>query len=417
LIQLQVPDATVAGEIRRRGLSFAPGKDTSETLRRAGAGRDTLQAIDELRPMLDEARKEIPPILLKIYQLLDQGNPQAARQFLSSEIADDSGKLDSICRPFTYRSHYIEAIVERPGHMFEVRAHALFRPFDEKAQLFTFHPNQGTFLLVQKSDADDDWFGPAKETAIQIVRNFIYAAKAQRVDVLGDLVGSGLDASQFTNNACWREALPRVTEVNDAHAALDSLKGLKIKVTVNMTVSTRVFTGVQAYFWVDRVSDQYKIVAASPMHSPTFILQPAILFNDSPTSCRGLDNAFFGVIEGSELENDTLKRFSLPTSKEKENQEVYHVGGDVTAPVAASRFPEASCTDAGRRTHPRGEVDLRFVVDANGFVKDIEVTKSLEPSLDESAIRALQSLTFRPGTRLGVPVAVQMGVKTEFSCN
>jgi len=93
------------------------------------------------------------------------------------------------------------------------------------------------------------------------------------------------------------------------------------------------------------------------------------------------------------------------------------VGGDVTAPVAASRFPEASCTDAGRRTHPRGEVDLRFVVDANGFVKDIEVTKSLEPSLDESAIRALQSLTFRPGTRLGVPVAVQMGVKTEFSCN
>lgn len=89
----------------------------------------------------------------------------------------------------------------------------------------------------------------------------------------------------------------------------------------------------------------------------------------------------------------------------------------MTAPVAASRLPEASCTDAGRSTHPRGEVNLKFVVDANGFVKDIKVTKSLEPSLDESAIRALQSVTFRPGTRLGVPVAVQMAVNFEFSCN
>jgi TonB family protein len=417
LIQLQVPDAAVAGEIRRRGLNFRPSKETSDLLRRAGAGRETLQTIDELRPMLDEARKEIPPILANISQLLDQGNPQAARQLFSSEIANDAGKLDSICRPFTYKAHYIEAIIERPGQMFEVRVHVLFRPFDEKAQVFLFHPYQGTFLLVHSSDGDEDWFGPAKETAVQIVRNFIYAAKAQRVEVLANLVGSGLDASQFAKNPCWREALPRVSEVNDAHAALDSLKGLKIKVTVNMTVSTRVFTGVQAYFWVDRVNDQYRIVAAAPMHSPTFILQPAILFDDSPSSCRGLDNGFFGIIEGSELENDTLKRFGLPTSNETGHQEVYHVGGDVTAPVAASRIPEASCTEAGRKTHPRGEVNLKFVVDGNGFVKDIEVTKSLEPSLDESAMRALQSVTFRPGTRLGVPVAVHMAVDFTFSCN
>jgi hypothetical protein len=98
LIQVQAPDAAVAAEIRRRGLNFAPSKETSESLRRAGGGPDTLQAIDELRPMLDEAKQAIPAVLTKIYKSLDQGNPQAARLLVSPQIGASADRLDSICR-------------------------------------------------------------------------------------------------------------------------------------------------------------------------------------------------------------------------------------------------------------------------------------------------------------------------------
>ena len=414
LIQVQAPDATIAAEIRRRGLSFAPTKETAEALRRAGAGTETLQAIDELRPMLDEAKQAIPGILTKIYSSLDQGNPQAIRPFVSPQIAGNASTLDGICRPFTYKAHYIEAIIERPGQRFEVRVHALFQPFDERASVLVFRPFQGNFQLTGTNSTMDEWFGPSKEAAIQVARNFIYAAKAQQAGVLAGLVASGLDVSQYTSNACWREALQRIVDVTDAHAELAQRKGLKIRVGVNVTVQTRVFTTAQANFWVDRANDQYRIVAAEPLHDPSFILRPAILFNDCPTSCRGMNEGFFTVLEGSGLEDDTLKRFGLPASLIKPEQ-VYHVGGDVMPPVVIAKLTPA-CTDAARKVRAKGKVDLSAVVDTNGYVREIKVVKSLEPSLDENAIRAARTWTFQPATRHGIPVAVGVTISSDFSC-
>lgn len=412
LIQLQVPDAAIGAEIRRRGLNFAPGKETVEALRRMGAGPETLQAIDELRPMMDEAKKEIPVVLTKLYQSLDQGNPLAVRQFLSAEIANNAHQLDSICRPFTYRAHYIEAVIERPGQMFEVRVRVLFKPFDEKAQVLTFHPNAGTFLLVQTNDAGDDWFGSEKEAAIQIARNFIYAAKGQKADVLAGLVAPGLDVSRYISDPCWRESFQLVVEVTDLHASLDAHMGLKVRVhaTVPVRGVAQMTTQQQADFWFDQVNDQYKIVVANPLHDPAMYYGP-------PDSCRHVGDGFFAPIEAQNLEDATLRRFGLPISSEAEHGQVYRVGGDVMAPVALSKPQDASCTDAARKIRARGKEQLKFVVDVNGYVKDITVTKSLEPSLDESAIRALQKLTFQPATRLGVPVPVTMGFEVEFECN
>lgn len=346
LVSHGVPDSTLSSQIQRRGLAFTPNPALVDSLRAKGAGpqtlaaiqacfpnggpsetgkhgtparngaesggTDTLQATGESSSMLNQAKSLIPAILTRIYQSLDEGNPQGVHQFLADAIANDAQRLDWICHPFTYRAHYIEAIIERPGLMFEVRAHVLVKPLDEKVEVLTFHPNQGRLSLVQISDATDDWIGPEKEAAIQTVRNFIYAAKAQRADVLAALVGSGLDASQYTANACWRQALVRVTEVGSASAGLESLKGLKIKVSASLSIETRVFTGVEAFFWVDRINDQYRIVAAQPMRNPSFILTPAILFNDSPEACRHVGEKFFTPVEGTELENETLERFGLP---------------------------------------------------------------------------------------------------------
>jgi TonB family protein len=415
LIQVQAPDAAIAAEIRRRGLSFAPSKETSAVLRRAGAGSETLQAIDELRPMLDEAKQAIPAILTKIYNSLDQGNPQAIRPFVSPQIAGDMAKLDAVCRPFTYRAHYVEAIIERPGQRFEVRVHAFFQPFEERASVLAFRPVQGSFQLTGIDGPTDDWFGPGKEAAIRLARNFIYAAKAQQASVLAGLVASRLDVSQYTANTCWREALQLVMEVKDAHAELEERKGLKIRVRAYVTVKTSsALDTEQANFWVDRLNDQYKIVVAEPLHNPSFILRPPILFNNAPPVCRGMDEGFFAPLEGSDLEDDTLKRFGLSSSL-TELEQVYHVGGDVMAPVVTSKAMP-SCTDAARKIRAKGKVGLSFVVDAYGYVKDIKVVKTLEPSLDENAVQAARTWTFQPATRHGTPVAVRAAVEDEFSC-
>jgi hypothetical protein len=178
LIQLQAPDATIAAEIRRRGLSFTPDRRTVEALR--GAGPETLQAIDELRPMLDEAKLAIPQTLTKIYQALDQGNPQAIGPFVSPEITSRTQALDAVCRPFTYKAHYVETIIERPGRKFEARVRVLFKPFDEKAQVFTFHPNRSTFVLIQ---VGNDPLTLETEAAKEVVRQFVFAVRAGKWDV------------------------------------------------------------------------------------------------------------------------------------------------------------------------------------------------------------------------------------------
>jgi TonB family protein len=49
-----------------------------------------------------------------------------------------------------------------------------------------------------------------------------------------------------------------------------------------------------------------------------------------------------------------------------------------------------------------------------GQVRDAKVTKSLEPSLDEQAIRAVNNWKFQPGKKDGVPVAVQLMTEVSF---
>jgi len=406
LVQIQAPDATVAAEIRKRGLDFAPTKATGETLRRLGAGPETLQAIDELRPMLDDAKQAIPAVLTKIYQALDQGNPQAIRPFISPQIAGNSRLLDSICRPFTYRAHYIEAILERPGQQFEVRVRALYKPFDEQARVLTFHPYQGTFLLVQTDGATADWFGVQKEAAVDLARNFIYAAKAQQASVLAGLVAPDLDVSQYTQNACWHEAFQGVNEIRDSSADLDARRGLKIKVHVSALVQ-----GAKAFmytaedvsdFWIDRVHDQYKIVAARPLYDHSFS-------RNAPDACRHLDQSFFASVEAPTLEDDTLKRFGLPASTAS-TQSVHHCDADAHPPIPTFK-PEPAYAQG---SHANGAVVLRVLIDENGYVKDVKVVKSLEPRQDDSAVQTVRTWTFSPGTCHGVPVPSQGTIETNF---
>jgi protein TonB len=64
-----------------------------------------------------------------------------------------------------------------------------------------------------------------------------------------------------------------------------------------------------------------------------------------------------------------------------------------------------------------GSVVMSAVVDADGSVGDVVVTRSLDQKygLDEQAVKAAKAWTFAPGTRGGVPVAVRVTIETEFT--
>lgn len=65
----------------------------------------------------------------------------------------------------------------------------------------------------------------------------------------------------------------------------------------------------------------------------------------------------------------------------------------------------------------QGIVGLKCIVGPDGRCSDIRVTRSLDPTLglDQQAIESAKQWQFRPGTRLGEPVPVEINLEIEFN--
>ena len=89
------------------------------------------------------------------------------------------------------------------------------------------------------------------------------------------------------------------------------------------------------------------------------------------------------------------------------------IGGNVSAPrVLSAAEPEFS--EEARRSKIGGSVMVYLVVDEQGLPRDVRVTKGLGHGLDEKAVEAVRKYRFKPATRDGVPVKVEMHVAVNF---
>jgi TonB family protein len=95
---------------------------------------------------------------------------------------------------------------------------------------------------------------------------------------------------------------------------------------------------------------------------------------------------------------------------------VYQPGNGVTVPVKVREVKPSYTSDA-MRAKIQGTVWLQCVVRPDGSVTDVQVVKSLDPvfGLDQEAMNAARKWVFRPGTRLGQPVPVQITIEMEFT--
>jgi TonB family protein len=92
---------------------------------------------------------------------------------------------------------------------------------------------------------------------------------------------------------------------------------------------------------------------------------------------------------------------------------VYKVGHGVTVPHA-TYMPSPEYSEKGRKKKIQGTVILQIVVTPEGTVRDAKVVTSLEPSLDEWAIKGVERWKFQPARKDGVPVAVQLMTEVSF---
>jgi len=92
---------------------------------------------------------------------------------------------------------------------------------------------------------------------------------------------------------------------------------------------------------------------------------------------------------------------------------VEHVGGEVSAPRVLNNV-EARFSDKGRREKISGICMITLIVDAHGMPDHPEVKKSLEPSMDEKALEAVNQYRFTPAMRKGEPVPVMITVEVNF---
>jgi TonB family protein len=94
---------------------------------------------------------------------------------------------------------------------------------------------------------------------------------------------------------------------------------------------------------------------------------------------------------------------------------VFQVAGrNISAPVPLSS-PGAKYSDYGKKKKIQGVCLIGLIVDADGVPQKVHVVKSLEPSMDQKAIEAVNSWHFKPAMLDGVtPVPVMITVEVDF---
>lgn len=452
LVSYHVPDATLQKEIQRRGLAFTPTPTILESLRTKGAGPLTLVEIEALIPneaarkarsaslpettapvsgqmqlTLDVARRAIPAILTKIYRSLDDGDPQAARQFISGNLMNNAQQLDGICMPFSHRAHYVSSVIERPGPVFEARVRTLFKPFEAKAQIFTFQPIMGSFMLVR---VEKDPLAAETESAREAVRQFVFAVRAGRWDVAARYASAGLPLGQMKSPK-WAEYFNKITSANISSNDNQTKGGLLLLIRVDVRNNSSYLPD----FLVDPESGLiFRAFFRSPDNSYSQLPDPAG-FTDPDMEATLLKRFgettnmdTHGIGQGGAAapvhieQYGTLGRIEAGyvglggdnTSGDQLADGVFRVGGAISAP-AVLFSPEAEYSAEARQAHLQGNCLVSLVVDAQGIPQNVHIVRGLGKGLDEKAVEAVKRYRFKPAVRNGItPVPVLVNVEVAF---
>jgi protein TonB len=96
------------------------------------------------------------------------------------------------------------------------------------------------------------------------------------------------------------------------------------------------------------------------------------------------------------------------------DEKVYRIGEEGVTPPTVLSKTEPIYTDEARNAKIEGTVVLSLEIDTDGLAQNIEVTRSLDSGLDQSAVAAVQQWRFKPGEKNGKPVRVAAKIEVNF---
>src|ERR1051325_3521126 len=125
------------------------------------------------------------------------------------------------------------------------------------------------------------------------------------------------------------------------------------------------------------------------------------------------------MVEVNDMTRPLLATLSLVTmlsAMTLAQGQIYQPGNGVTLPVVVKEV-KPDYTDEAKAERIQGEVWLKTIVNADGDVGDVQVSRSLDKEfgLDNEAVKAAKQWKFKPGTKDGKPVAVQVTIQLTFT--
>lgn len=105
-----------------------------------------------------------------------------------------------------------------------------------------------------------------------------------------------------------------------------------------------------------------------------------------------------------------------PPEEEDEEPEIFVIVEQMPEPIGGIAAIQAEVTypEIARKAGVEGRVFLQFVVNEQGNVQDVVVSRGIGAGCDEEAIRAVEQAKFTPGKQRGKPVKVRMSLPITF---
>jgi TonB family protein len=104
-----------------------------------------------------------------------------------------------------------------------------------------------------------------------------------------------------------------------------------------------------------------------------------------------------------------------PAAAQSSPDPIYKIGDQGVKPPVVIREVKPHYTGSAMRRKVEGTVRVDAVILADGTVGDVTVTRALDTELDEEAVKAVKQWRFRPGTKDGDPVAVEVFIELTFT--
>ena len=95
---------------------------------------------------------------------------------------------------------------------------------------------------------------------------------------------------------------------------------------------------------------------------------------------------------------------------------MFSLAGEEKGYRAEGNESPASCTEAAKKNRVKGTTVVWAIITEQGKVASARVVRSLREDLDREALKTVKKWTFKPATKDGKPVKVQVNVEVKFDC-